>query len=465
MTVINPTPCAHSEVASSSPAGKTPNAIQAQDQGIHPEPSLGERREHPTAAEYRVRKLPIKSFSSESPSRRAPFEEADASRISVNPFNFDYDIKMRDAEFESERCEAAVALFDSSIAAQENRIRGFEAAKLIHASPVTKAFLFAFGRSLAEILRKCYPGEEFDQKKDEMFQYCRDHQCGAVNVEDNLFLQNMGRKPHVGEDVTLRELGASFSQIVAIVEENKEFMRMLRRIANDPTLQEQLKQDVDIDFFHRLCEKCGCDNEDLPRIIDYHAKLYEGGNNSDLRTPAPEKYRVKEHLVSDLKLSSREEQFVGNRKTVSRATGGQYWRISPGTQFAENAAAKAGPTTAGPSGTTFYIILAAKLLAPSIASKLAMSKEKTDGMFGWKNYSAKLFIMTLMGYLHGEHEAEHHHSMDEVLQGAQRADDLISACYNRLTDNPEAEVFGFGKYKTEELLSEIFQRFQLRGEA
>ena len=127
--------------------------------------------------------------------------------------------------------------------------------------------------------------------------------------------------------------------------------------------------------------------------------------------------------------------------------------------------ARARPTTAGPSGTTFYIALAAKLLAPSIALKLAMPEEKKNGGLGWKNYSTKLFITTLMGCLHGESEAEHHHSKDEVLQGAQQADELIRACYNRQGDDSDAEMFGFNNYETEELLSEIFQRFQLRGDA
>jgi len=95
-------------------------------------------------------------------------------------------------------------LFESSVTAQKNRVREFNAAKLIRASPIAKLYLLTFGRNLAEILQKCYPGEEFAQKKNDMFRYYRDNQSSAVRVEDNLFLKRGDKRAQVGEDTTLR---------------------------------------------------------------------------------------------------------------------------------------------------------------------------------------------------------------------------------------------------------------------
>ena len=67
-------------------------------------------------------------------------------------------------------------------------------------------------------------------------------------------------------------------------------------------------------------------------------------------------------------------------------------------------------------------------------------------------------MTTLMGYLHGEREADHHHAMEEVLQGGQHADKLIRACYREKADSQDAEAFGYDNYETEDLLNEIFQK-------
>ena len=397
------------------------------------------------------------SLKSRIKTKSRAFEDADAHRIAVDPHNFKFNIEAKTADSAELRRQSAEAFFNSSIAAQKERVLEFNAAKLISSSPLAKAYLLNFGKSLVEILRQCYSNNEIKQKENDMFRFYRANQAGAVSVEDNVFLKPPKKHALSDSDITLRELGASLAQTVAIGE-NKEFLRMLRKISDNAQLQDQLKNYVDIDFFRRLCMECGCD-EGLPMTDAYRIKLYNEKNDLQVRTKTPENYQVKAYPTSTLQLSPREERFIKSQETTNRATGGQIFRITPDSSFAKKAIELARPTSSGPSGTTFHIVLAAKLLAPAIKSNLGLEYERMEGTLGWKSYSAKLLMMTLMGYLHGEREADHHHSMQEVLQGGQHADSLIRSCYIGQSENADSETFGYDQYNIESLLAEIFRTF------
>lgn len=386
------------------------------------------------------------------------FEDVDAHQIAVDPHNFKFSIEAKTADSAELRRQSAQALFDSSIAAQKVRVLEFNASKLISSSPLAKAYLLSFGKSLAEILRQCFSEGEIRQKENDMFRFYRANQAGAVSVEDNVFLKPGKKHVRPDSDITLRELGASLAQTVAIGE-NKEFLRMLRKISDDEQLQEQLKSYVDIDFFRRLCVECGCDEEGLPKTDAYRVKLYTENNDLQVRTMTPPNYRVKAYPTSTLELSPREIRFIQFQEIANRATGGQIFRITPDSSFAKRAIELARPTTSGPSGTTFHIVLAAKLLAPVMKSKLGLASEQMEGALGWKSYLAKLLMITLMGYLHGEREADHHHSMEEVLQGGQHADRLIRSCYTGQAESVETETFGYDQCHIEPFITEIFRTF------
>jgi hypothetical protein len=382
----------------------------------------------------------------------ASLEDTDVRRIGVNPHNFKHD------EVE--------ALFGSSLTAQENRALEYAVAKLVaHEWLPAKAYLLAFGKSLAELVRKCYP--EYRSEQVKMFTFHRTAQSGAILPGDNPFLEPSGRRPRRGDEFTLRELGASLAQTVAIGKDNMAFMRMLQKIKDDTVLRTQVKDHVDMDFFDRLCDTCttyGKDDDveqlDLPKTEIWRSRLYkEESSETDIRTKVLPKDSVKTYRVSELDLTSRELNYVGEKKTVDRRTGRSSLRVNHASQYAKDAIAKNRPTTSGPSGTTFHILLAAKLMAPAITRRLTGMKDHA-APFDWKSQSAKLLTIALMGYLHGENEAEHHHSMEEVLQGGRHADKLIRACYANEGDNPDAEIFGYDNYEITTLMAEIVERAQ-----
>ena len=424
----------------------------------HPDSDANSSEKTAGATELSHQSSNTPSLKSRIKTKSRAFEDADAHRIAVDPHNFKFNIEAKTADSADLRRQSAEALFDSSIAAQKNRVLEFNAAKLINSSPLAKTYLLNFGKSLVEILRQCYSSNEIKQKENDMFRFYRANQAGAVGVDDNVFLKLRKKHTLSDSDITLRELGASLAQTVAIGE-NKEFLLMLRKISDDAQLQDQLKNYVDIDFFRRLCIECGCDEKGLPKTDAYRVKLYTENNDLQVRTKTPDNYQVKAYPTSTLQLSPREASFIEFQEVANRATGGQIFRITPDSSFAKRAIELARPTTSGPSGTTFHIVLAAKLLAPVLKSKFGLAGEQLEGSLGWKSYSAKLLMMTLMGYLHGEREADHHHSMEEVIQGGQHADKLIRSCYIGQSEKAEDETFGYDQYSIESLMTEIFRTF------
>ncbi len=354
--------------------------------------------------------------------------------------------------------------FDSSIQTRKRKRQEQELAAWIYDSPMSKQFLFHFGKSIIELFEIRYE-KKAQEKLGEAFKFYRSNQSGAVSLQDNVFLKSSKME----DDATLRVLGSSIAQTVAIGP-NKVFLRMIKAIEKEihsnPTAKQKYADLVDMDFFSRLVKICGYDEEGLPKIEVQRVELYKEGDDISIRTSIPldrnPEYRklcsvndLKGLTQSELSYIKEEQKLPENikedEKNIFIATGGEVFRITSGTKYLKNAQEKNYPTTSGPSGTAFHITIAAKLLAPMLRRKLCLpesnpavsklgSSEKNK-IFSDENYFSTLLLTTLMGYMHGQHSFDHHHSMIEVEQGCEYADQLISACYK---DEPNPEAFGFG---------------------
>ncbi|MBB3212300.1 hypothetical protein FHW67_001580 [Herbaspirillum sp. Sphag1AN] len=406
-------------------------------------------------------------------------EAEDANTITVNPHNFNNVSKGEFKDGSEELLSKRRVLFDSNLSAQRNCVKERYVAKLIADWQLAKIYLLTLGTGIAKVLQLSCSQDELKQKQEEMFKFYSKRSAGAVKVTDNLFLKETGLLRSVPADVTLRELGASLVQAVAIGD-NKQFRMMLERIENNPELVDAVRGYVDIDFYRLLRTECGLDDEKLVKTEVYRNDLLEKqGYNvkkqkgdvvewiSTVREKPEEQYQSKTYRTDTLSMSPRELRYYDPQpQTIEIANGHSIFRIKQGTSFAKSVQEASEPTCAAHSGSMFHITLAAKLMAPYLRSQLGWDDRKPIGGGGWKNEASRLLMLTMMGYIHGVNDADHHHSMKEVILGAQEAEKLIEACYitSKDKDAVQKALFGYKDCNLDELIKEVIQEAEYRAD-
>ena len=353
-------------------------------------------------------------------SGRGSFDDSDLQLMRPNPFNFPGDLALRTSSSPSEKQNAAAQVFGASLLAQCNRSVQFEFAGLVAEWAPAHACLAALGQSLADVARICLQGEEASAQLSRFFAFTQPQQVGAVALEHSPFFTQSA----ISSDWTLREMGAAVNQMIGVT-----LLRMLRQIDRDPRLQEKVAGLVDMDFYRKLEAHCGVNSQhDILEITTLRNKLYTEANGTEVRFASPPAFRMANRNADHLKLTEREHRFAGGANRVPRSAGTQQFRLNPEAQYARQAQQCNEPITAGPSGTALNFVLVARIVWPAIERRLNYVNAPLSGAYAAVPSFARLFALTMMGYLHGSRESEHHHSMFEVLDGMQRADMVIAQC-------------------------------------
>jgi hypothetical protein len=351
---------------------------------------------------------------------RGSFDDSDLQLVRPNPFNFPDDLVLRNPSSPAEKQKAAAQVFGASLLAQCNRSVQFEFAGLVAEWAPAHACLAALGQSLADVARICLQGEENSADLSRFFAFTQPQQAGAVALEHNPFFTQSA----IPSDWTLREMGAAVNQMIGVT-----LLRMLRQIDRDPRLQEKVAGLLDMDFYRKLEAQCGVNSQyDILEITTLRNKLYTEANGTQVRFASPPAFRMANRNAGRLELTQREHRFAGSAPRVPRSAGVQQFRLNPDAQYARQAQQCNEPTTAGPSGTVLNFVLVARMVWPAIERRLNYGTAPLSGAYAPVPSFARLFALTMMGYLHGSQESEHHHSMLEVLDGMQRADMVIAQC-------------------------------------
>lgn len=385
-------------------------------------------------------------------------EESDALiHLRTDPHNLASGLALRSKETPiNDKVIAACAVFNSSMAAQSNRAIEFETAQMIGNWASAKHCMAALGMAILDLHSVCLSGDMLALKKRELFHFNeRPQQVGAVDVNDNPFVT--GQWPN---DLTLRELGAWVISSIGL-----PFLKTIHDICADEDLSKKASQFLDIDFYRRFDAEFGRETG-VPNIVVVRRGLYDEGGVPTSRTAAPTFIAIANRSAKSLTLSEREKRYSGAGEKVPRSTGSMQFRILDKTIFARAAIATDKPVTAGPSGTALNFVLAARLLWPALQHRLNLedspsSKEIRSATAQFPRSAAsqfsRLFGLTLMGYIHGCNDAEHHHSMWEILDGAKRADKRIEECYRDGLPINGVRSFGFKDFEVDQMLAD-FQR-------
>ena len=388
---------------------------------------------------------------------RGSFDDADIRLLYSNPFNFPGDQILRTASSSpAEKEQAAAQVFGASLLAQCNRSVQFEFARLVTQWAPAHACLATMGQSMAKVARICLQGQQGAAQLSQFFAFNQPQQVGSVALEHNPFF-NSSAFP---SDWTLREMGAAVNQMIGVV-----LLRMLRQIDRDPSLREKLASLVDMDFYRKLETRCGINAQhDILEIMTLRDSLYTEENGTKVRFASPPAFKAAHSNADRLHLSQREHHFAGNAARVPRSTGAQQFRLNPDSEYAIQAQKYNEPITAGPSGTVLNFVLVARIFWPSIKQGLNYVNAPLSGAYAALPSFARLFSLTMMGYLHGSQDTEHHHSMFEVLDGMQRADRVVAQC--ETVDGHGGTGFGFARLSVGDLMQEFIvglRRLELNG--
>jgi len=208
---------------------------------------------------------------------------------------------------------------------------------------------------------------------------------------------------------------------------------------------------VDMDFYRRLEARCGVNTQhDILEIMTLRDSLYKEESGTDVRFASPPAFKAADSNADRLNLSRREHHFAGNAPRVPRSAGAQQFRLNPKSGYAIEAQKYHEPVTAGPSGTALNFVLVARIFWPAIKQRLNYANAPLSGPYAAAPSFARLFSLTMMGYLHGSQDTEHHHSMFEVLDGMQRADRIVAQC--EAEDGRGGTGFGFTRLNVGDLM-------------